>query len=541
MRAGCRNVYYAADSNLDWCGGMELQEAFDTTAKVIFGRELGRLDDFAPYLKEIMSPYQMQKSAISGKEVMLSSDFYPEGAAFVSQDEVGKLKFEPLTINEIKDIDSLFESVHGRAIYCGNKLFGRNNDVQEVDNCVDCTNVRHATNVFSVKHGAYLSYLRESEHVFGVWGFPNSQFSIRVGEGVRSSRCFESYYCTDISQTYYVFNCIGCQDCMFSFNLRSGRHRIGNLQLSKEHYRQLKAKLVDEMADELSRKKKLFSVVDLAFYGRDKKDMPEEKIAYCSPVPHKVEEAWSSASRIIFGKEHKGVRNFAGWLSRYSVKVKKIKGALGSPTYKVEQLPIIGRLPGDRLVTLEEGVELAKKPISLKEGSRPSLQELLPKIAKIAYFSVEFVDGQNENCVDTPSIFTGSNNYKVWDVTNGKCSAYTGGVVHSEHIFGSGWRMLRCQFCVCCNDSTSIKGCFEVDSSYSTRDSYLCHNVENCENCILCFNAKSLRYAVGNTEVGKGEFLRMKKMLLDYINGELGLKKSVDFGVFSLPKVVKNR
>ena len=46
---------------------------------------------------------------------------------------------------------------------------------------------------------------------------------------------------------------------------------------------------------------------------------------------------------------------------------------------------------------------------------------------------------------------------------------------------------------------------------------------------------------MGNTEVGKGEFLRMKKMLLDYINGELGLKKSVDFGVFSLPKVVKNR
>lgn len=520
---------------------MGLQEAFDTTAKVIFGRELGSLSDFGPYLEEIMSPYQVQKSMLSGKGVVISGHFYPKGASFVSQDEVGKLRPEPLSINEIKDIDSLFESVQDRAIYCGNKLFGRNHDVSEVDNCVDCTNVSHATNVFNVKHGAYLSYLRESEHVFGVWGFPNSQFSIRVGEGVGSSRCFESYYCTDISQTYFVFNCIGCQDCMFSFNLRSGRHRIGNLQLDKGHYQQLKAKLVDEMADELSRKKKLFSIVDLAFYGRDRRSLPEEKIAYESPVPPKVEEAWRSTSRIVLGKERRGIRDFAGWLSRYAVWVKKINGAMGSPAYKVEMLPIMGRLPSDRLVALKDGIELAKKPISLQEGELPSLGQLLPKIAKIAYFSMEFVDGQNENCVDTPSIFTGSNTYKVWDVTDGKYSAYTGGAVHSEHIFGSGWRMLRSQFCVCCNDSTSIKGCFEVDSAYSTRDSYFCHNVENCENCILCFNAKSLRYAVGNTEVGKAEFLRIKRMLLDYINSGLDSEKSVDFGIFSLPKVVKSR
>lgn len=30
---------------------------------------------------------------------------------------------------------------------------------------------------------------------------------------------------------------------------------------------------------------------------------------------------------------------------------------------------------------------------------------------------------------------------------------------------------------------------------------YFCHNVEHVENGILCFNVKSRKYAVGNTEV----------------------------------------
>jgi hypothetical protein len=182
----------------------------------------------------------------------------------------------------------------------------------------------------------------------------------------------------------------------------------------------------------------------------------------------------------------------------------------------------------------------AKNRISIKPGEQPTLRDMLARASKIAYFSVEFVDGQNDECVDTPSIFTGSKVYKVWDVTNGKYSAYATSAIESEHILGGYLRILKSQFCINCFDSTSLKGCFEVDSSYSTRDSYLCHNVENLENCILCFNAKSLRYAVGNTELGKEEFTRIKKLLLDYINNELDRESSTSLSVFSIPKVVKN-
>jgi hypothetical protein len=107
--------------------------------------------------------------------------------------------------------------------------------------------------------------------------------------------------------------------------------------------------------------------------------------------------------------------------------------------------------------------------------------------------------------------------------------------VESEHIFGGYFRILNCQFCINCYHPTNLKGCFEVDASHYCRDSYFCHNCENIDNGILCFNAKSLRYAVGNQEVGKGEYSRIKKMLLDRINSQLEEKNSLDFSIFSVP------
>jgi len=514
---------------------MELQQAFDTTAKILFGQEIGKLEEFAPYLKEMMLPYQMKKSYLSGKEVMISNPYYSPQAKFISQEEMEKLKFPPLSINEIKDIDSLFSAVSERLVYCGNKLFGRNYDVAEVDNSVDCVHIFHSHNVYNMKYGAYLSGMRDGEYVFGGTGFPGAQFAMRILEGIGAKRCFESYYATNIADMYYSFNCIGCSDCIFAFNLRSKRHCIGNLELYKDEYERLKRKLVAEMEEELQKKKRLFSITDIAYYDRDKGSIPEEQIAYDGQVPAKVEEAFAATTGIVLGKKRHSIKGYAPWLLRHAMKIKKVKGAFGSPTYKVEGLPIVYQFPADRLVTLNEGIESTKKPINIKPGEELDLKQLLKRVAKVAYFSVEFIDGQNENCIDTPSIFTGSNVYKLWDATNSKYSAYSTGVVESEHIFGGSFRILKSQFCINCFDSTNLKGCFEVDASYSCRDCCFCHNCENVENGILCFNAKSLRYAVGNTQVGKEEYLRIKKLLLDYINAELDSKNGLGISVFSIP------
>ncbi len=520
---------------------MDIEQAFRATSKVLFGEEIGNLSGFEPYLKEMLLPYQMKKSCVSGKSVMVSNLYYPSGAKFVSQDEISLLKFQPLNVNEIKDIDSLFAAASERSFYCGNKLFGRNTSVEDVDNCVDSSSIFYGHNVYNSKYGAYVSHVREAEHIFGVSAFPESRQCMRICEGVGANRCFEAYYGTNLADMYYAFNCIGCSDCIFAFNLRSKRHAIGNLELPKDEFLRLKKKLVAEMADELKRKKRIFSVADIAYFGRDKKDIPEEKIAYDSPVPPKVEEAFRSTTRIVLGKEHANIKRFGQWLLKRAVGVKKVKGALGSPTYKVEGFPVICKIPADRLVTMEEGVQSSKKPISIKLGEELTLREALARAAKVALFSVEFVDGVNDRCVDTPSIFTGSNIYKTWDTTGSKQSAYTSGVIKSEHIFGGSIRILQCQFCINTFDSTNLKGCFEVDSSYSSRNSFFCHNCENVSDAMFCFNAKALSYAFCNQQVGKEEYARLKKILLDYINAELEEKAGLEASIFNIPATRKKK
>ncbi len=511
---------------------MDLQGAFDATCRVLFGSELGKLPDFHDYFNEMVTPYQVKKSSVSGKDVMISNSFYPDDARFVSQEEISSVKFEPLNVNEIKDVDSLLAAVSERRVFCGNKLFGKNEGAAYVDNAIDCFNVTHSHNVRNVKYGAYLSYVREAENVFGIAPTPFIRNSIRCCEGFEFNRCFESYYSSQLSDTYFAVNCIGCQDCIFAFNLRSKRHVIGNLELPKEGYLPLKKKLLSEMADGLRKKKRLFSIADIAYHGRDRRKIPEEQIAYDGEVPREVEEAFRSASNIVLGKPRQDVKKYGAWLLERAMKIKKVKGAFGKPTYKVD-LPVLRDLPADRMVAIAEGVEIASKPIEMKEGESPSLSELLSRVSKVAYFSVEIVDGQNLNCVDTPAVYGGSNVYKLWDTTRSKYSAYSTGVIQSEHIFGGYLRILDSQFCVNCYDITNCKRCFEVDGSYNASDSYFCHNCENVESCLFCYNAKSLKYAVCNTPVGKEEFLRIKKMVLEKINADLDSKASTKLCIFA--------
>jgi hypothetical protein len=108
-------------------------------------------------------------------------------------------------------------------------------------------------------------------------------------------------------------------------------------------------------------------------------------------------------------------------------------------------------------------------------------------------------------------------------------------VIKSEHIFGGSARLLYSQFCINMFDSTNLKGCFEVDCSYSSRNSYFCHNCENVNDSMFCFNAKALQYAAFNQVVGKEEFMRLKKILLDYINRELEEKGEIEESIFCLP------
>jgi hypothetical protein len=113
-------------------------------------------------------------------------------------------------------------------------------------------------------------------------------------------------------------------------------------------------------------------------------------------------------------------------------------------------------------------------------------------------------------------------------------SGFSTVVTESKFIFGGYLRILNSEFCLNCFNLTQCKGCMETDSSYHSHGLYFCHNCENVEEGLFCYNIRGARYAVLNQPVSREEFTRVKIMLLDYVNKELKEKGKLERSIFSL-------
>ena len=507
--------------------------AFRKLCSILFGREVGGLMQFEPYLKEAMMPYTIAASAISGDQVYMSNNLYPKQGRFVGPDELPSVKQREFSINDIKDIDSLFRAGAENLVYCGNKVFGRNANTRLVDNAINCINVYYGHNIRNVKYGAFISYVRESEYVFGLPPFPKINYSIRCHEGINVHRMFETFYTTNSSDMYYSFNCTNCSDVIFGFNLRGKRHVIGNLELPKAEYLEIKKKLVSELADELEGKKRARSISDIALMAaRDKGGKEGGKLIPTLPAQPAVEKAFSDATKIVLGAARKPISSFVPYLQERTLPIMKVKGKFGTPTFNTG-FPLVGGIPSSCLCTLEEALGQNQPLISREQAALP-FEKLARAVSERASFSLDFVDGACRDYVDVSQVIDSSEVYSSWDTTSSQRSACSDGIIQSKYIFGCSFRQLDSEFCIKCCDIIECKRCFEVDSSSKCSDCYFCHNIEGCEECILCSNVKGKRHAVLNQEVGKEKYLEVKKMLLGYVNAELDRKKSVARSIFSL-------
>ena len=501
---------------------------FKKTCRILFGQEIGELPEFAPYLSETNWPYVMGKSCVSGKPVLLSGPYYRKDAHFASQDEIASLKIAPVSINDIKDIDSLFAAASENTVYCGNKVFGKNLGVELADNIVDGIDVHSSHDIYQSKYVAYCSVGRYAESIYGVNNFQSVRNSMRchVCFLKGAQRCFETYLTGGISDSYYTMNCTSCTDLMFSFNLRSRSHCIGNLQLTRERYAELKRKLVSEMAEKLKADKRLFSLADMMKGAAGAEDERE-------PISPETEKALSTALRIVLQHEHKNVAKLTPWIEKRAVKVRRTKGARGASVLKYET-PTLKGIASGKLASLEMALQSATNCIAIGDGEMPSLVEVAKRAASRALLTLEMQEGNNLAVRQTPVRYDSTNTEGLWFSLHSKHSGLSSIVTDSEYCFGGYIRILECQFCVSCNNITKCSGCFECDSCFSCRNCFFCHNCENVEEGILCFNLKGARYAILNQSVSKEEYMRVRGMLLSHISCELEKEGSLERSIFDL-------
>ena len=246
--------------------------AWKKTSKILFKNEIGELKEFSEYLKPAAIG-QFFTSSFSDNKVWLASEEYNKKAKFFDYDEElsrfnQKTSSKPLDIDKIKDIDSILEAVKERLMYAGGKVLGNSKFVEDSDAIIDSTGVINSSILIKSKYIAYSYLLQNSEYTFGATSSGQCAYIIRCFYNNSLTRCFECSTSVKSSDCYFSYNLIGCSDCLFSFNLRAKRNMIGNIQMPKDRYNEIKSKLISEIADELKEKKMCkVSILDLIGVG----------------------------------------------------------------------------------------------------------------------------------------------------------------------------------------------------------------------------------------------------------------------------------
>ena len=189
----------------------------------------------------------------------------------------------------------------------------------------------------------------------------------------------------------------------------------------------------------------------------------------------------------------------------------------------------------DEQMAVENFLQLSEK--SVEKLSISNAKELLAPIALVC--SDEMI-GSNQNIIDCQIQGESTNLYRTCYAGFGKNCGYCFWPRTSQNIFGSSL-LFDCDFCLKGYNSNKLTRCFEVDSSSNCVDSHYLHNCENVKNGIMCFNARNMSYAVGNTVVGPEKFKRTRAMLLEWINQELERNRTVPLSIFNIGQGMKRR
>ena len=514
---------------------MDINQAWKSTCRVIFGEEIGEIQEFSAYLKKYTDPISSRPSALSGKEAFLSEGDFCPGAAFIRYDENEEYskklasKFR-LGINQLKDLDSILEALGENACYAGSIVLGNSAEVSESNRCTNANAVKASSDIYDSKYVAFSSMVRYGEHVFGCTSMGECKFMVRGFRCHRSSRMFESVHTEHSSGCFFCGNIDGCQDMMFSFNQRSGRHMIGNCQLSREEYSKLKVKLVEDIRTTLEAKRNVTSVIEIV--GGNVKKKKDVRTFEPSPAPNDIEKRFKDCSRLLFGRELSGIGNYRAWLYRHVPELIKVKSAISERQVCVAPLlfhePIL-----ESCVTMGEADEVGKLKLADEEVHALSVANAAKILEKIRLITPEIVIRQNARMVDCGVIAEAADCYFSSLCAYSKYAACSFWPRESEHVFGTD-TVLSSKFCIKCYNSENLTRCFEVSDSNSCTDCYFCHNCENVHDSMFCFNAKNLRHAVGNVEMGKEAYLKLKRAVMGEIFAKLEKDRDLKMGIFNI-------
>jgi len=526
----------AISTNSDSPTYLELNKAWKSTCKILFGEELGELKDNREWLLEYIGKPITEKSAVSGKDVNLAIDDYCKGSKFMRFDENNFInKFEPLNINEVKDIDSIVGAVQERVYYTGDLVLGNSRGVEGSSNITDSFNILNSYFLDACQNVAYSMYLRSNNFAFGVFGAALSDFMIRnLVIGPNCHRLFETFRIRESSDIYYSANLEGCSECIFCFNLNGKRNSIGNLELQKDKYKTLKEKLVAEMKESIKGKKiSLFDIMSKLPKEKVNVEVREKKEKF-SITP--ISTAFKSTFEIILKKKPGEIEDYKNYLQKHKVpKITEINDTASNESIAFTDDYNGSAIPRHRLISESESLSLSENTRSLDAEEVMQLSLLdNATLAKIAFMPLGHVSGRTSNVSKMLwNNFSASNCYSGMGFAECKETAYSFWPRQSSYIFGSAM-VFDSSYCINTYYSKKMARSFEIDGCTNCSDIYFAHNCENVNDSMFCFNVKNMKNAIGNATLPLDKYKKMKDLLIEQVADEILKNKELKWDIYNI-------
>lgn len=247
-----------------------------------------------------------------------------------------------------------------------------------------------------------------------------------------------------------------------------------------------------------------------------------------------IEKAFSATTSVLFGKPLSGIEKYGNWLkSRVKeANIIKVKSKVSDRQVLVVPVGFFKEM-GSNVVTLDESVKLGERTLTENEVESLSMKTAGKLLAKISTTSPEIIFGENfaeEGCACYGPT---QGCYKTTFCWFSKRVAFGFWTRDGDSVFGCS-NLVLSSFCIKCHSSTNLTRCFEVNDSSNCSGSYFCHNSEGLQDCLFCFNTKNKRYAIGNIEIGREAYMKIRHLVLASIVSELEETHSLRHDIFSI-------
>ncbi len=205
-----------------------------------------------------------------------------------------------------------------------------------------------------------------------------------------------------------------------------------------------------------------------------------------------LDKRWRSTCKTLLGQDVGPMSEYESWLAEriepHGTHQSFISGKeiISSPTEYA---------PGAKWISYDE-IDFSKKPPKTDTSKIKDLDSLLDAIRGTPCYSGNLFFGNCSHLEKSSNLNDSHYIYNVCRNGNSKYLAYCTLGRLSEDCFG-GYMVGECSACIKSGVYRNKMG-FELWMCTDCSDCYFSHGLENCQECMFCFNLKSRKYCVGN-------------------------------------------